>query len=55
MDNSEELTDVVGAVHRSEMKHLLPCGQIYSLIFHLTRIAAAGGIHSPGVRPHLLG
>ena len=55
MDDSEKLTDVVGALHGSEVEHLLPGLQVYGLILHGARVAAAGCIYSPSVSGDLHG
>ena len=53
MNDSEEFSDVISAVNGAEMKHLIARLQIDGLIFHRTRIARTGCIHSPSVCPYV--
>ena len=55
MNDGEELTDVVRALNRTEMKKFLTGAQIYSSVFHRTWITTAGGIHGNGIGFHLHG
>ena len=49
MDDSQKLTEIVCSVHRSIMKHLRTRREIYGLIFHRSRVAAARRVDSPSV------
>ena len=49
MDDSQKLTDIVCSVHGSIMKHLRTRREIYGLIFHRSRVAAARRVDSPSV------
>ena len=55
MDDGKELADVVGAVNGTIVENLLTCLEINALVFHRTRIARTGCIHSPGIRLYLVG
>ena len=52
MNDGEELPDVISAVNRTEMKHLIARLQIDGLIFHRPGITRTSGIHSPSVCPY---
>ena len=53
MDDGEELTNIVGTMNRTKMKHTIARLQIDGLVFHRTRITRASCIHSPRVCPYL--
>src|SRR3712207_838065 len=53
MDDGQELTDIVGTLHRPEMKHPGTRLQVDSLILHGAGIARAGRIYRPCVGFHL--
>ena len=55
VDDGEKLADVVGAVDRTIMENLGTGLKVDALVFHRTRIAGTGGIHSPGVGSYLVG
>ena len=55
VDDGEELADVVGAVDRTIVENLSAGLKVDALVFHRTRIAGTGGIHSPGVGSYLVG
>lgn len=55
MDNGEKLSDVVGAVHRTEVEYLRTGLQVDALIFHRAGIAGAGGVYRPCVGDYLVG
>ena len=52
MYNGQELPDVIGAVNRTIVKHLIASLQIDSLILHRPRITRTGCIHCPSVCPY---
>ena len=52
MHDGQEFTDIISAMNRAVMKHLIACLQVYRLIFHRARIARTGRIHRPRVGPH---
>ena len=52
VDDGEELTDVVRAVHGTEVEHLRTRLQVDGLIFHRPGIARAGSVDSPGIGRH---
>src|SRR5574344_2159717 len=54
MHNGKKLADIICPVQWTEMKHHLPCSEINAAIFHWSRIAAACGIHSPGISCNFL-
>ena len=53
MDNGEKLADIISAMHRTIVKHLIARLQIDGLLFHRPRIATTGSIHGPSIGPHL--
>ena len=52
MDDGEELTYIVCAMNRTIVEYTIARLQVDGLIFHRTRIATAGCIHSPSVSPY---
>ena len=54
MDDGEELSDVVGAVNRTEMEDLSASSQVDSAIFHTAWVAGACRVYRPriGTHPH---
>ena len=49
MDNGEEFADIVGSIHRPEVKDFLTAGDVYSPVLHGTGISAAGGVYGKAV------
>ena len=49
MADSQQLTDLICSVHGYIMKHLRTRREIYGLIFHRSRVAAARRVDSPSV------
>ena len=49
VDNSQELTYIVGSLHRSETKHLRAGGEVYAPVLHRTRIAGACRVDGPRI------
>ena len=52
MNDGKKLSDVIGAMNRAIMEYTVARLQIDGLIFHRTRIARAGRIHSPRISPY---
>ena len=53
MNDSQELPDVVRAMHRTIVEHLITRLQVDGLIFHRPRIPTTGCIHRPSIGPYL--
>ena len=53
MDNSETLADIISAMHRTIVEHLITRLQVDGLIFHRPRIPTTGCIHRPSIGPYL--
>ena len=53
MNDSQELPDVVRAMHRTIVEHLITSLQIDGLIFHRPRIPTTGSIHRPCIGTYL--
>ena len=49
VDNGEEFADIVGSIHRPEVKDFLTAGDVYSPVLHGTGISAAGGVYGKAV------
>ena len=52
MDDGQKFPDIVGAMDRTIVEYTIARLQVDGLIFHRTRIATAGCIHSPSVSPY---
>lgn len=53
MDDGKKLTYIISTKDRSEVEDALACRQVDPLVLHLSRIAGAAGIYSPGIGFHL--
>ena len=50
--DSKKLTYIVRSVYGAKMEYLLPVAEVYSAVFHRTRVATASGIYGKGVALH---
>lgn len=55
VDDGQKFTNVVGALHGSEVEYAVACLQVDGLIFHGSWVSRAGGVHGPRVRRHFHG